>query len=99
MSDTGEMTESILKIETNRVRVTEFRLLPGDQTGYHKHQYDYVVVPLTGGELTIEDASGNSTKFVTTTGEAYARPEGVEHNVFNLSDQEIRFTEIELIGE
>ena len=53
------MTESILKIETDRVRVAEWRLLPGDQTGYHKHGYDYIVVPLTGGELTIEDAGGN----------------------------------------
>ena len=92
------MTESILKIETDRVRVAEWRLLPGDQTGYHKHGYDYIVVPLTGGELTIEDAGGNRIKFVTTMGEPYARPEGVEHNVRNLSDQEIRFTEIELLG-
>ncbi len=91
------MTESNLKIETDRVRVTEWRLLPGDQTGYHKHEYDYVVVPLTGGELTIEDAAGNSMKFVTAMGEAYARPEGVEHNVRNLSGQEIRFTDIELL--
>ncbi len=91
------MTESNLKVETDRVRVTERRLLPGDQTGYHRHEYDYVVVPLTGGELTIEDADGNSIKFVTAMGEAYARPEGIEHNVRNLSNQEIRFTEIELL--
>ncbi len=31
-------------------------------------------------------------------GAAHARPEGVEHNVRNLSEQEIRFTEIELLG-
>ena len=92
------MAESNLKIETERVRVTEWRLLPGEQTGHYKHEYDYVVVPLTGGELTIEDAGGNSIQFVTTTGGAYARPEGVEHNVRNLSDQEIWFTEIELLS-
>jgi quercetin dioxygenase-like cupin family protein len=92
------MTESDLKIETDRVRVTEWRLPPGDQIGYHKHEYDYVVVPLTGGELTIEDAGGNNIKFATTMGGAYARPEGVEHNVRNLSEQEVRFTEIELLG-
>ena len=62
------LPESNLKIETDRVRVTEWRLLPGDQTGYHRHEYDYVVVPLTGGELTMEDASGNSIKFVTAMG-------------------------------
>ena len=92
------MSELIQMVETGRVRVTERRLLPGEETGYHRHEHDYVVVPLTGGELTIEDAKGNATKFVTGPGDAYARPEGVEHNVRNLSDQEIRFTEIELLG-
>ena len=91
------MAESILKVETGRVRVTEWRLPPGGATGRHIHEYDYVVVPLTGGELTIVDPAGNSEKFATEMGGAYARPKGVEHNVFNLSDQEIRFTEIELL--
>lgn len=91
------MTEAILKVETGRVRVTEWRLPPGDATGHHTHEYDYVVVPLTGGELTIVDPAGNSAKFATEMGGAYARQEGVEHNVVNLSDKEIRFTEIELL--
>ena len=92
------MTEAILKVETDRVRVTEWRLPPGDATGHHIHEYAYVVVPLTGGELTIVDPAGNSAKFATEAGGAYARQAGVEHNVFNLSDKEIRFIDIELLG-
>ena len=91
------MAQAILRVETGRVRVTEWRLPSGDATGRHIHEYDYVVVPLTGGELTIVDPAGNSTKFATETGGAYARQKGVEHNVFNLSDKEIRFTEVELL--
>jgi quercetin dioxygenase-like cupin family protein len=91
------MTESILKAETDRVSVTEWRLPPGDETGLHIHQHDYVVVPLTGGELTVVDVDGNISKLVTGIGDAYARQEGVEHNVRNLSDKEIRFTEVELL--
>lgn len=91
------MTEAILKVETVRVRVTEWRLPPGDATGHHIHEYDYVVVPLTGGELTIVDPAGNSTNLATEMGGAYGRRKGVEHNVINLSDKEIRFTEIELL--
>ena len=53
---------------------------------------------MTGGELTIVDPAGNSTNFNTEMGGAYARQEGVEHNVFNLSDKAIRFTEIELLA-
>ena len=91
------MAKSISKFETERVRVTEWQLPPGDETGHHTHEYDYVVVPLTGGELTIVDAGGNTSKFVTGPGDAYARAQGVTHNVRNLSGQEIRFTEIELL--
>ena len=91
------MTEAILIVETERVRVTEWRLPCGDATGRHIHEYDYVVVPLTGGELTIVYPAGNSANFSTEMGGAYARQKGVEHNVFNLSDNVVRFTEIELL--
>ena len=93
------MTSSIAKVETERIRVTEWRLPTGDETGHHTHGYDYVVVPLTGGELTIVDADGSASSFVTGPGDAYARPKGVAHNVRNLSDKEVRFTEIELLQE
>lgn len=91
------MIKSILKVETDRLRVTEWQLPPGDETGHHRHEYDYVVVPLTGGELTVVDTDGNTSKLVTSMGDAYARQQGVEHNVRNLSNKEIRFTEIELL--
>ena len=52
---------------------------------------------MTGGELTVEDVSGNTSRLVTEPGDAYARGKAVEHNVLNLSDQEVRFTEIELL--
>ena len=70
---------------------------PGGANGCHIHEYCYVMVTLTSGELTIVAPAGNSEKFATEMGGAYARPKGVEHNVFNLSDKEIRFTEIELL--
>jgi len=81
------------------VRVTVWGLPLGDQSGHHIHEYDYVIVRLTGGELAIAGADGSSAKFVTGMGDAYARSEGVEHNVWNLSDKELRFTEIELLRE
>jgi quercetin dioxygenase-like cupin family protein len=38
-------------IDNERVRVTEWRIGPGDATGWHRHEHDYVVVPLTTGRL------------------------------------------------
>ena len=50
------MTQAILKVETSRVRVSEWRLPPGDATGHPIHEYDYVVVSLTGAGPTGEHA-------------------------------------------
>ena len=36
-------------IDNERVIVTEYRFQPGDNTGWHRHGHDYVVVPLMGG--------------------------------------------------
>ncbi len=41
------------------------------------------------------DADGNTSKLVIAMGDAYARQQGVEHNVRNLSNKEFRFTEVE----
>ena len=34
-------------IDNERVIVTEYRFAPGDNTGWHRHGHDYVIVPLT----------------------------------------------------
>lgn len=82
-------------IDNARVRVSEWRFAPGTETGHHRHAYDYVVVPMTDGELTIRDAGGE-TKAQLVTGQPYSREVGVEHNVINNSAAEIVFIEIEM---
>jgi quercetin dioxygenase-like cupin family protein len=84
------------KLEENeRVIVTEWRLAPGAETGWHRHQYDYVVVCLTAGKLLAETASGN-VETELRFGQAYARPVGVEHNIVNSGAAEFVFVEIEI---
>ena len=34
------------QIDTPRTRVTRFRLAPGATTGAHRHEHDYVIVPV-----------------------------------------------------
>jgi beta-alanine degradation protein BauB len=84
-----------VQIDNERVIVTEWRLAPGTQTGHHRHGLEYVVVPIVGGVLTIESATG-STPVPIVAGQSYTRPAGVEHNVANDTDAEIVFVEIEL---
>ena len=77
------------------VRVTEWRLPPGSATGHHRHDYDYVVVPMTDGVLTVVAASGTSQAPINA-GQSYFRKAGVEHDVQNRTGREIVFVEIEV---
>ena len=82
-------------IENGRVIVTEWRLVPGAETGWHRHGHDYVVICLTSGKLLAETAAGNTVTELQM-GQAYARAEGVEHNIVNAGAAEFAFIEVEL---
>ena len=87
---------STIKIENARVRVVEWRFAPGAATGWHRHEYDYVVVPITTGPLAIHGAAGGVTTAQLVTGEPYVRAAGVEHDVRNPNATEFVFVEVEL---
>jgi len=84
-----------VQLENDRVIVTEWRFEPGAETTWHRHAYDYVVVPQTTGKLLIQMDSGESVSELVS-GVSYTRPKGVEHNVINHNDYEFVFVEIEL---
>jgi quercetin dioxygenase-like cupin family protein len=87
---------SIAQVNNDRVIVTEWRFAPGAETGHHVHAHDYVVVPLTNGNLRLEEPTG-AREVRLEIGASYARRAGVAHNVINVNPYEFRFVEIELI--
>jgi quercetin dioxygenase-like cupin family protein len=87
---------SIAQVNNDRVIVTEWRFAPGAETGHHVHAHDYVVVPLTNGNLRLEEPTG-AREVRLEIGASYARRAGVAHNVINANPYEFRFVEIELI--
>jgi quercetin dioxygenase-like cupin family protein len=89
--------EATVQIDDARVRVTEWRFAPGATTGHHRHEYDYVVVPLSTGRL-LARAAGTELTFELQLGQSYARPAGVEHEIVNVNEHEFAFVEIELKG-
>lgn len=96
-SSQGSATPTVM-IENERVRVTEWRFKArGDNTGWHRHAYDYVVVPLFNGTLEIDLGNGELTTAEMTSGVPYFRDLGVEHDVINGNDFECAFVEIELL--
>jgi quercetin dioxygenase-like cupin family protein len=82
-------------LENERVRVTRWSFAPGEATGWHRHELDYVIVPVTGGTLLIDDGAAE-TEVELTAGSPYFRPEGVEHDVANGGDGPVVFVEVEL---
>jgi len=84
-----------VQIDNERVSVTEWKFAPGAETGWHRHQYDYVVVPQTSGKLLLKTKDGDSVSELSS-GKSYFRKAGVEHNVINASGGEFVFIEIEL---
>jgi len=88
--------QSEVQVDTPEVRVTRWRLAPGSATGHHIHEMDYVIVPVTAGEMTIVSPAGERSKAQLAAGRSYFRKAGVEHDVLNESASEIVFLEVEL---
>jgi quercetin dioxygenase-like cupin family protein len=86
---------STVQIDNDVVRVTGWHFPPGTSTGFHRHAYNYVVVPMTTGRLRIIAATGEMAGELVA-GQAYFRQAGVEHEVVNESSSEVAFVEIEL---
>ena len=83
------------QLETDVVRVTRWDFAPYSETGWHIHDFDYIVIPVISGQLTITNPDGLSMKFDIFQGNSYNRKAGVEHNVQNLTDSKTSFLEIE----
>ncbi|HXW31132.1 MAG TPA: cupin domain-containing protein [Xanthobacteraceae bacterium] len=87
-----------VQIENDDLRVTEWRFERGAATGYHRHAHDYVVVPVTDGELELIGPEGQTSRSRLERGKAYFRNAGVEHDVVNAGQEVLVFVEIELKG-
>jgi quercetin dioxygenase-like cupin family protein len=82
-------------IDNDRVTVTEYRFTKDGSTGWHRHEHDYVIVPLADGKLKLVTSSGESFAELKR-GAPYFRNAGVEHDVVNATDGDFAFIEIEL---
>ena len=88
--------KSTLQHDNERTRVTLWEVAPGDATGWHRHQLDYVIVPLTTGKLSLLGPGGVENEANLTAGVSYFREAGVEHDVINANDFDFAFLEVEI---
>ena len=85
-----------IQIDNERIRVTEYSFNIGDETGFHTHQWDYVVIPQTNGKLLLVDEHLFETTATLVKGEPYYRRAGISHNVINNGREKLVFIELEI---
>jgi quercetin dioxygenase-like cupin family protein len=90
------IARSTRSVDDERVRVTTLVFGDGDETGEHRHEYDYLVVPVTGGTFTVVERDGSTRELAQEAGVPYLGTAGTEHNVINASGRAATFVEIEL---
>jgi quercetin dioxygenase-like cupin family protein len=93
-----EPATGTVQLDTEHVRVTRWDFAPGAETGWHRHGWGYVVVPVTDGTLLLELPGGATMEAKLTAGVSYARDAGTEHNVVNAGAAPLSFVEVEIKG-
>jgi hypothetical protein len=90
------LADSSTTIDDARVRVTTWTFGDaGVSTGPHVHEYDYIVVPVTGGTFRVTDSDGTIHELTQRGGTPYQGTAGTSHDVENVGLPAI-FVEIEL---
>ena len=85
-----------IQIDNERIRVTEYSFDKNEETGFHIHQWDYVVIPQTDGQLLLIDDNEVETTATLTKGKPYYRKAGISHNVINNGKEKLVFIELEI---
>jgi quercetin dioxygenase-like cupin family protein len=91
-----EPATGTVQIDDEHLRVVRWDFKPGAETGWHRHGFLYVVVPVTDGSLLIELPDGTTATAELKAGRSYARPAGVKHNVVNAGPAPLSFVETEV---
>jgi beta-alanine degradation protein BauB len=90
----GEASATV-QIDDEHIRVTRYDMEPGERIRWHRHESDYLVVPLTDGVVEVVALRGASGQRMRA-GESYQRSAGTEHELVN-GEHPYSFIEIEFI--
>src|SRR5271167_1280035 len=88
--------------ETDRVRVWEIRLAPGERIGFHRHVLDYFWTAVSGGRGRQHVHDGTTVEYSYQPGETrhetYGAGEFKVHDLENLGDKEMVFMTVEFLN-
>ena len=91
------VAQQLVSLDNDEVRLTTWTFpAAGAATGQHRHEFDYVVVPITGGRFEVVDVDGSVRTMNQVAGSPYLGTAGTAHDVVSAADREAVFVEIEL---
>ena len=83
--------------EDARTKVWRWTFESGQATGMHIHEFDYIAIPISGGDFTATLDSGEVLEFLQIAGTPYQRFAGVHHNVRFVGAGIASFVEVEFL--
>ena len=88
-----------LQLENDVFRVTKWTIEPGGPIPMHRHDYEYVVIPLVTDTMHVVNADGSEFDAELVTGQSYTRAAGAEHRIENRgSAADVVFVEVERLA-
>jgi hypothetical protein len=98
--DNGHVGTRLLSV-SDRVRVWEIRLQPGERVGAHRHVLDYFWVALVPGRSRQHTADGTTREVSYTAGETrhftFGAGEYLLHDLENIGPTEMVFSTVEFL--
>ncbi|AXH34774.1 hypothetical protein DVJ78_04545 [Humibacter sp. BT305] len=87
--------------QTDRVRIWEIRLAPGERVSAHRHVLDYFWTSITGGHSRQHTADGTTRQVSYRPGETrhytFGDGEYLLHDLENIGDSELVFSTVEFL--
>lgn len=95
--DPDKLAHNEVILDNETTRITFHRIKPGEQSGWHRHECDYVGYHFATSDLSVEYGTGGSGKMISEEGKAsfYEVGGGFEHNVTNVGGTDMVALEIE----
>ena len=91
---TGEV-----QLENEHFRVTRWTIEPGGHIPMHRHEHEYVVVPMVTDTMHVTNGDGTEIVAELTAGVSYTRAAGSEHRVENRGEaHDVVFVEVERLS-
>jgi len=92
-------SHSEVQLENEHFRVTKWTIEPGGAIPMHRHEYEYVVVPLVTDTMHVTNADGSEIVAELVAGRSYTRPSGAEHRIENRgAESDVVFVEVEKLS-